>query len=80
MIGNVLPRPALASTLARRAVDLARDGRTASDDGAEHLCRLAGGHRDVLSAPLSELCDTEGRPCELECARMLLTRALRLIP
>jgi hypothetical protein len=64
-------------TVARRAVDLARDVRTPTDDGADHLVRLAMGRRDVLTAALIEL-GASDPSWDRDCAELLLARAIEL--
>ena len=70
-------RNVIAPSIARRAVDLARDVRTPSDDGAEHLVRLAMGRRDTLSAALAELRSRDASS-DVACAELLLARAITL--
>lgn len=68
---------AVVPSIGRRAVDLARDGRTPSDEGADHLVRLAMGRRDVLAAALADLGGPEAS-WDVACAQLLLSRAIEL--
>jgi hypothetical protein len=70
-LGVVVP------SIARRAVDLARDVRVPTDDGAEHLVRLVMGRRGALAAALVEL-GSHKPSSEVACAELLLARAIHL--
>jgi hypothetical protein len=72
---DLIERSDLALALARRAVDLSRDGRVPICDGAEHLVRLAMGRREVLKAALSQL-EREPSTSEIACAHLLVTAAI----
>lgn len=72
-------RPPSASVVARRALDLARDGRLSLDDGAHHLCHLTNGERGPLDEALQRLRVTPEAEPEEQCARMLLCRALTML-
>jgi hypothetical protein len=74
---DAFDRRVLVPSIARRAVDLARDARTPSDDGAEHLVRLAMGRRDTLAAALAEL-QLHAASSDVVCAELLLARAIAL--
>ena len=72
------PQP-FGASIARRAVDLALDGRLGFDDGAHHLCRLANGQRAPIEAALRDLPAAPDAGPEEECARLLLYRAVALL-
>ena len=64
-------------SVARRAVDIAGDSLVRTEDGADHLVRLARGRCDVLEAALGALPERTSSAAAL-CARGLLLRALHL--
>jgi hypothetical protein len=68
----------IACSLARRAVDLARDERILTLDGAEHLARLAMGRKTTLEVALAELGRASPSP-EAVCAHRLLVKAISLV-
>jgi hypothetical protein len=68
-------RSVIVPSITRRAVDLARDVRTPSDEGADHLVRLAMGRPDILTAALDDLRTRDPSP-DVACAELLLVRAV----
>lgn len=67
-------------SIARRAVDLALDGRVSFDEGAHHLRRLARGRRAPLEDALREIGTApDSNPGEA-CARLLLQQAIAGVP
>jgi hypothetical protein len=68
----------VALSLAHRAIELARDVRTPSTDGVEHLVRLAMGRRETLAAALAEL-ERKRPTTEVVCAHLLLDRAIDVV-
>jgi hypothetical protein len=77
---EALARDEAAASVARRAVDLARDELVPTDDGAQHLQRLAKGRRATLEAALDELSASASITPEAECARWFLVQAIRELP
>jgi hypothetical protein len=73
---QMLPVPRVHSTLASRAVDLARDASLPSDEAAEHLRRLAMDRREVLQSALADLAPRRDTSPDIECACRLLLRAM----
>jgi len=69
-------RASLGSAIVRRAIDLALDGRLSLDDGAHHLCRVANGELAPLDAALRELPSAPDARPDVECARLILRRAI----
>jgi len=76
---HVARRNPSGTVIARRAVDLALDGRVSLDDGAQHLCHLANHHQTPLHDALDALPLTPEAEPEEECARILLRRALVML-
>lgn len=68
--------PGIVTSLVRRAVDLARDTSVSSDEGAEHLQRLAMGRRDSLDEAIAHLAAVRDASPAVECAHGLLVRAV----
>lgn len=75
---NVTGQPGGGASLARRALDVARDSHTPFDVGTEHLLHLTTGRRAALVAALAELDSRGDRSPDTECARQLLVRAISL--
>jgi hypothetical protein len=76
MSAALAPRTPPADSIARRAIDLSRDGRLSVDEGAHHLCHLARHEQTALAEALRALPPTPDAAPEEECARRLLTHAL----
>jgi hypothetical protein len=74
---DAFDRTVVVPSIARRALDLARDVRTPTDDGAEHLVRLAMGRREALAAALAEL-ESRESASDVACAELLHVHALYL--
>lgn len=70
----------LACGIARRAVDLARDGSASVDDVTEHLQRLARGRRQTLEDALAELPPAPDATADVLCARLLVRQAIDALP
>jgi hypothetical protein len=73
---EVRSEPTIGASIARRAVDLALDGRVSRDEGTDHLCRLGRGRRGALEEALGELCRSPGTRPEEGYARLLLCHAI----
>ena len=72
-------RTAMGTSIARRAVDLALDGRVSVDEGADHLIRLAMGRRAPLENAIRELGFASPSSPDEACACLLLQRALACV-
>jgi len=73
---EVRSEPTIVVSIARRAVDLASDGRVSLEEGTDHLCRLGNGRREVLEEALRELCRSPGTSPEEGYAHLLLGAAI----
>ena len=77
MLAAQSPRSSVVdATIARRALDLARDERVSMADGVDHLRRLADGRHDALVVALREIGSRDDP--DAVCARHLLARAIEM--
>jgi hypothetical protein len=75
---ELVPRPDMAPSLSRRALDLARDEMVSTTDGSAHLVRLAMGRLEALEAARRELDRLPATP-DVVCAHLLLAGAINAV-
>jgi hypothetical protein len=75
-VAMVKGRGRMPASIARRAVDLAHDGKTPPADATEHLLRLARGRRAALLDALDLLRDADAPNADVECAQLLVRAAI----
>ena len=67
------------TSIARRALDLAHDPQSTTEESIDHLRRLARGRHDVLLGALRDLAHEDGGP-DVVCARHLVVQAMTFLP